>query len=172
MRVRPLHIALSLSALIVGTLTSAGPAQAAPGADPDVLWTSLQNSATLKCLDVRARSTADGAVIQQFDCNGNSNQKFGYGQTNMGGWALFTRHAWKCVDTRGGADEGSGVVQWTCNGSGGQQWRLELVAPRLVLVRNLSSGKCLQDMGQPSGSRREVGQATCTGASHQLWNRG
>lgn len=37
------------------------------------------------------------------------------------------------------------------------------------MIRDKATGLCLTDAGVPNGSRREVRQLPCTGASGQLW---
>lgn len=46
---------------------------------------------------------------------------------------------------------------------------MDTIHDHVVVLRHLVSGKCLEDIGRPDGSRREVGLMPCTGASNQAW---
>ncbi|MCI0468186.1 MAG: ricin-type beta-trefoil lectin domain protein [Beijerinckiaceae bacterium] len=80
-----------------------------------------------KCLDVRGGGTADGTIVQIFDCNGTDAQKWHY---NLSGQIVFIR-AGKCLDlkkiNRFGFDEFQAVIR-TCrvpsSGNIFQQWRI------------------------------------------------
>ncbi|MFM9677397.1 RICIN domain-containing protein [Streptomyces brasiliscabiei] len=69
-------------------------------------------------------------------------------------------------------DNGTLLIQWTCNKGTEQQWRLEHVAGGngdRYLVRNNNSRRCL---AMPSASTADGTQAiqwTCTGNNDQIW---
>ncbi|MFJ3234667.1 RICIN domain-containing protein [Streptomyces sp. NPDC086787] len=154
---------------LMGTGGATGVAQAAPTHAQWLLTARYKNLATGRCLDVRDESYDDAAVVQQFKCKDGQNQVFGVGPNDVGGQALYTRRSYKCVEPRDGTYDGAGVQQWACNNSFEQQWRTDTVGRNIVVLRHYMSGKCLEDMGQPSGNRREVGLMPCTGASNQAW---
>ena len=80
-----------------------------------------------KCLDVTGRSTANGAHIQQWTCNGGTNQEW-YPKV-VGTYAagdiynFINLNSGKCVDVTGSSTANGAVVeQWPCNGGNNQKW--------------------------------------------------
>ncbi|MFE9139094.1 RICIN domain-containing protein [Streptomyces sp. NPDC007355] len=74
-----------------------------------------------KCLDVSGLSTADGAEVFQYACNGGRNQEWAV--RGSGGYLTLTaRHSAKCSRPSGGSTtNGAGAVQWACDGTTSQQ---------------------------------------------------
>jgi len=92
----------------------------------------LKINSTGKCVDVSGVSTADGALLQQWDC-------LGAGQTNQL-WdiipiqgqepyiALMAQHSGKCADVLGQATgNGARIGQWGCWWGGNQQWHRQSI---------------------------------------------
>ncbi|MFD0899288.1 RICIN domain-containing protein [Actinomadura sediminis] len=88
-----------------------------------------------KCLDVNGLSTADGAAVQQWTCNGGANQRFTLRKVTSSGsdshdYQLVARHSGKCVDVSGISTAPRALIhQWPCNpadrtGPANQTWRL------------------------------------------------
>ncbi|WP_437995713.1 RICIN domain-containing protein [Sorangium sp. So ce185] len=76
-----------------------------------------------KCLDVNGASTADGAVVHQWTCNGGSNQEWLLQSAGGGYYRVVARHSGKCLDVVSGSTaDGAAVKQYTCNGGSNQQW--------------------------------------------------
>jgi hypothetical protein len=80
-----------------------------------------------KCLDVTGRSTANGAVVQQWTCNGGTNQEWKpvliSGPPNV--YRLVNLNSGKCLDVTGRSlANGAVIQQWTCNGGTNQEWFL------------------------------------------------
>ncbi|WP_162189940.1 ricin-type beta-trefoil lectin domain protein, partial [Dactylosporangium aurantiacum] len=72
-----------------------------------------------KCMDVSGGSTADGAVVQLWTCNGTGAQKF----TLTAAGDLVNPQSGKCVDVQNVATaNGSKLHIWTCNGASNQKW--------------------------------------------------
>ena len=75
-----------------------------------------------KCLDVRGGGTADGTLVQIFECNGTGAQEWIYTGTGT----IFNPHSGKCLDlktvNRFGFNEYQAVIQ-TCNNS--QNWAVQ-----------------------------------------------
>ena len=74
------------------------------------------------CLDVRGGGTADGTLVQIFECNGTGAQEWIYTGTGT----IFNPHSGKCLDlktvNRFGFNEYQAVIQ-TCNNS--QNWAVQ-----------------------------------------------
>ncbi|MFB7781160.1 RICIN domain-containing protein [Streptomyces vinaceus] len=131
----------------------------------------FRNAATGKCLDVRAGSKDNGALLQQFSCNGKGNQTFIVSfQVDDPTSMLSAQHSYKCMMSAGTAP-GSQVVQRDCDNLSSMRWEFVELGGNSVTIKNVASGLCLDDGGQPSGSRREVRQTVCTGAAPQVWTR-
>ncbi|WP_171166779.1 RICIN domain-containing protein [Streptomyces sp. I05A-00742] len=157
--------------VVAGTALTAAALLTVP-ADATVVGTySYQNAATGKCLDVRAASRDDGAVIQQFSCKSGGQQDFNtrpeLGQTSSDVRAL---HSGKCIEPLN-AHPGGIIIQRGCTNSYAQRWEFIELGNQTVTIKNVATGLCLDDAGMPSGSRREVRQATCTGTAGQIWQR-
>ncbi|MFG2623038.1 RICIN domain-containing protein [Streptomyces sp. NPDC048507] len=158
--------ALAVGAALAATALLTTPAQAGVSGQYQ-----FRNAATGKCLDVRAGSKDDGTPLQQFSCNGKGNQTFIVefrvdDPTSM----LSAQHSYKCMQAVG-ATPGSQVVQRACDNLSSMRWEFVELGGGSVTIKNMASGLCLDDGGQPSGSRREVRQTVCTGAATQVWGR-
>jgi hypothetical protein len=123
----------------------------------------LRGVASNRCLDVPGRSTANGTLLQIWDCNGGANQQ----------WTLLSNGALqvygnKCVDVPGHATTAGTRVQiWDCGGGANQQWNLN--ANGTVVGRE--SGLCLDVTGRGTANATAVGIWTCNGGSNQQWAR-
>ncbi|SDK72764.1 ricin-type beta-trefoil lectin domain protein [Nonomuraea jiangxiensis] len=113
-----------------------------------------------KCVDVAGGSSADGAAVQLYTCNGSAAQRW----TRPGDGTL--RALGKCLDVvdRGTAD-GSRLQLWTCTGGANQQWT-HTAARDLV---NPAAGKCADVTGNSSADGTRLQIWTCTGAANQKW---
>ncbi|MFD0358148.1 RICIN domain-containing protein [Streptomyces sp. NPDC127110] len=149
------------------------PAQADPGNSDTAASVATRskwaNIGTGKCLDVRAGSFSDFAVIQQFSCKDELHQKFWtdplvgepYTFINPGHATLM------CVQPTT-LDSSGLIVQRSCTHTDGQKWEF-IWQNGGALIKSKVSGLCLADAGMPNGSRREVRQLPCTGEAGQLW---
>ncbi|MEU9977977.1 glycoside hydrolase family 19 protein [Streptomyces sp. NPDC051014] len=146
-----LTLAVVLAAVLSALFTVA-PAQAATGQ-----ITGLAG----KCVDVAGASSANGAAVQLYDCNGTGAQSW----SNNGDGTL--RALGKCLDVvdRGTAD-GAAVQLWDCSGGANQQW----VVTAAHDIVNPAANKCLDVRGNSSANATRLQIWTCTGAANQKWN--
>jgi phospholipase C len=80
-----------------------------------------------KCVDVRWSSTADGAAVQLWTCNGTGAQQFTL-EPSGGAYALRNANSGKCLDVAGASTAAGGaVIQYHCTGAANQQWVVETV---------------------------------------------
>lgn len=91
-----------------------------PSLSKDQQWT--RSGSTLRtlgrCLDVTGGSTASGAKLQLWDCNGTPAQDW-----RQVGNTLVNPASDKCVDSPGGGTANGARLQiWTCNGSPAQSF--------------------------------------------------
>ncbi|MEN3614668.1 PQQ-dependent sugar dehydrogenase [Plantactinospora sp. ZYX-F-223] len=111
------------------------------------------------CVDVNGGSTADGAKIQLWACNGGTNQQW---TRNGNTW----RSLGKCMGVAGGATADGSLVQLsTCNGAGGQNW----TAGANGSLVNAQSGKCLDANGGSSANGTQLIIWSCHGGTNQRW---
>ncbi|MEU8717602.1 glycoside hydrolase family 19 protein [Streptomyces sp. NPDC048663] len=146
-----LTLAVVLAA-VLSALFTVVPAQAATGQ-----ITGLAG----KCVDVAGASSANGAAVQLYDCNGTGAQSW----SNNGDGTL--RALGKCLDVvdRGTAD-GAAVQLWDCSGGANQQW----VVTAAHDIVNPAANKCLDVRGNSSANATRLQIWTCTGAANQKWN--
>ena len=79
----------------------------------------LRGAGSNRCLDVPGKATANGTLLQIWDCNGGTNQQW---TLNSDG-TVVGRESGLCVDvTGGGTANGTAVELWTCNGQSNQRW--------------------------------------------------
>ena len=131
------------------TSVSSAPASLANGLDP------------AKCMDVSGASTAPGARLILFTCNGTAAQQFVW---RPSGEIRYVANL--CVATEGGAGESEGaIVTRACTGGADQQWRRgpggsEIVGP---------DGRCIDVEGGNSADGTPLALAGCTGSESQMW---
>ena len=113
-----------------------------------------------KCVDVASASTANGAAVQLWSCNG----------TNAQTWTVASdstlRALGKCADIASGSTANGAKVQlWDCNGSGAQVWQ----AQSNGTLRNPQSNKCLDasDNSSADGTRLQIWD--CFAGANQRW---
>jgi hypothetical protein len=121
----------------------------------------IRGAGSNRCLDVNGVSQADGAIVQIWDCNGGSNQRWTLTASNQ-----LTVYGTKCLDVPG-TSAGTRTRILTCNGGTGQQWR---VNPDGTIV-GVGSGLCLDVNGAGTANGTAVQLWTCNGGSNQSWIR-
>ncbi|MFF5173658.1 RICIN domain-containing protein [Micromonospora sp. NPDC000089] len=83
---------------------------------------------TGKCVGVSGGSTAAGAHVIEWDCNGNLDQRWYWRSTGawQDGWPaynLVNEKSGLCLGISGGSRaQGAIAVQWSCNGNPDQRW--------------------------------------------------
>jgi len=123
----------------------------------------LRGAASNRCLDVPGQATANGTLLQVWDCNGGANQQWTY--LSNGALQVYGN---KCLDVPGHATSaGTRVEIWDCNGGSNQQWNLN--SDGTVVGRE--SGLCLDVSGGGTANGTAVELWTCNGQSNQKWSR-
>lgn len=124
-----------------------------------------------KCVDVAGGSSADGAALVQYACNGADNQDWRLQPTWGGYYQIVSSSSGKCIDL---ADEstanGARIIQWPCNGQDNQQWQLREVAGGHVEIVSRYSGKCLDVDGSSTADAAPLLQWDCWGGANQQWS--
>jgi chitinase len=114
-----------------------------------------------KCVDINAASTANGAAVQLYDCNGTAAQSWTVSSDSS------LRALGKCMDiASAGTANGSLVQLYDCNGTTAQKWQAG-AGGSLV---NPQSGRCLDASGPSSANGTRLQIWDCTGGANQKWN--
>jgi chitinase len=112
-----------------------------------------------KCVDIAAASSANGAKVQLFTCNGTNAQTWTTSGSTLQAMG-------KCMDvSAAGTANGAKVQLYTCNGTGAQAWQ-HTASGQLV---NPASGRCLDATGPSSADGTQLQIWDCTGGSNQKW---
>lgn len=123
----------------------------------------LRGSGSNRCLDVPNASTANGTLLDIWDCNGGANQQWAY--LSNGELQVYGS---KCLDVPNHATAaGTRVEIWDCNGGANQQWNLNSDGT----VTGRESGLCLDVTGAGTANGTAVEIWTCNGAANQKWAR-
>ncbi|MEU8893339.1 RICIN domain-containing protein [Streptomyces sp. NPDC048442] len=88
---------------------------------PVRITNDFANRPTTQCLDVDANGGGNGTVVQVWQCNGTSQQRWYL--WNNGALESY-RFPGKCLDAdlNGGGRNGTKVQIWDCNGTSQQSW--------------------------------------------------
>jgi len=131
----------------------------------------LVNALSGKCVDVAAASTADGAQIQQANCNGNMAQAFDVSQASAGVYKLVNVGSGKAVDVSGASTaDGAKVQQWGDNGTNAQRFRIERTQGNRYVLTNVNSGKCIDVAEASLNDGAKVQQWGCNGTGAQQFH--
>lgn len=85
----------------------------------------LRSVANNKCVDISGSSTADGAKVQIWDCNGTGAQRFNIAPTSDGYWKIINVNSGKGLDIQGAStDANAPVHQWSYVGGNNQQFKI------------------------------------------------
>ncbi|HEU4329362.1 MAG TPA: family 43 glycosylhydrolase [Roseiflexaceae bacterium] len=113
------------------------------GTSPSTSYT-LVNRNSGKCLEVAGGSTADGANVQQWACNGGTHQRWRVEDAGSGYSRLVNAQSGKVLDVANcGTADGTNVQQWTNLNNACQQWTLPATDSGYVRLINRNSSKVL-----------------------------
>ncbi|MER7728103.1 ricin-type beta-trefoil lectin domain protein [Streptomyces sp. NPDC096323] len=126
--------------------------------------TAVRATNANRCLDVPDRATANGSLLDIWDCNGGTNQQWSY-TSSTGELRVYGN---KCLDVpKHATTPGTRVDIWDCNGGPNQQWTLN---PDGTIVGR-ESGLCLDVAENGTANGTAVDIWTCNGGSNQKWTR-
>ena len=116
-----------------------------------------------RCLDVAGVSQANGAQVQIWSCNGQSNQQ--WASTSAGELRVY---GGKCLDVNGrGTADGTAVIIWDCSGQSNQQWRFNSDGS----ITAVGANKCLDVAGNATANGTRMQIWSCSGAANQRFTR-
>lgn len=171
-----LRVALALALLAQFGL---GTAQAAPPPESPTIHSLLSpllgDNDQLMCANVKGGSTANSALVIQYQCTpGYDNQNWRFVPLSNGFYRVVAVHSNKCLHVAGGSRaDSANVIQSACiGGAANQEWRLEPVSPgaELYLLQARHSLKCLNVPRASGANGVPLIQYTCDrGALNNLW---
>ncbi|WP_313641580.1 RICIN domain-containing protein [Paenibacillus sp.] len=132
----------------------------------------ILSKASEMALDVTGVSTADGALVQQWEYTGGNNQRWTIRDAGSGYVNIVNAASGKALDViNGSITDGVGVQQWALTGTGGnnQQWKLEAAGGGYYKIVNKNSGKVLDIPGTSTTNGTKIQQWSYTGADNQLF---
>jgi len=143
--------------------------------DEELTSGDIYNFGTLahpgSCLDVSGASTANGAQIQEWGCNGTAAQAFSVKDTGGGTFNLVNPNSGKCVDVNArGTANGTKIQLWDCNGSPAQTFTSPDAGNGFNYFVNPNSGKCLDVAASNPNDGTVVQLWDCNGSNAQKWN--
>ncbi|MCL7429631.1 family 43 glycosylhydrolase [Streptomyces sp. YS415] len=127
----------------LGTPVALGASLAGPSGEPASASTTytLSNRNSGKCLDVAGGSTADGANVQQWTCNGGTNQRWRLEDLGDDTHRLVNVGTGKVLDTENcSAADGADLRQWSWLNNACQRFRFVATTDGYVRIVNQASG--------------------------------
>src|SRR6266542_2731887 len=128
-----------------------------------------------KCADVSSNSSADGANVQLWGCNGSTAQKWVAMDQGSGWFCLQHSGTNECMNRDTNANNSSGggnVQQWSCQWCGGSieyQWQFQSINGYQQIV-NRRDGKCLDVSASGTADGTNIQTWSCNGTNAQTWN--
>jgi hypothetical protein len=118
------------------------------------------------CLDVFGNTTAAGAAIDQWTCNGQSNQQFQFVPGSGGFGALQAQNSGDDVTVTGSATAAgtTDIVQQPASSSASGQWQPVQQSDGSWEFKNSASGLCLDVFGAGSNLGQQLDQWACKNA--------
>jgi chitinase len=146
----------------------------------------LMTGDTGNCVDTEHASTADGAKIQEWDCNGTGAQSFTAEDMGGGYYRLKNTHSGKCLNIYGGpidADHaqsgnqnGTKIQQYTCTSGDNNYWQFVASNGYYAIKSKLHSGdgaiRCMDVRGGSGATTNgtQIELWSCNGGGNQTYN--
>ncbi|MBC7532248.1 MAG: RICIN domain-containing protein [Oligoflexus sp.] len=131
---------------------------------------TLTSRYSSKCLDVKDQSTANGGLLQQWDCGNGSQQKFRVVDEGNGFVSLVGQQSARCVSAEASNKaNGTRILQWECHGGDDQKVRLVPTDKGSYTVHFSHSNKCMDVQGTTKENGALLIQFDCTGNDDQDW---
>jgi Ricin-type beta-trefoil lectin domain len=118
------------------------------------------------CLDVYGNTSAAGAAIDQWTCNGQSNQQFQFVATSGGYGELQAQNSGDDLTVSGTVTAAGtpDIVQQPVNGSAASQWLPVQQSDGSWEFKNSGSGLCLDVYGASTSTGQQLDQWACKNA--------
>jgi endoglucanase len=113
-----------------------------------------------RCADAAAAGTANGTIVQIYDCNGTGAQQWQVRSDS----SILNPASGRCLDVAGGSTANGARAQlYDCNGTGAQQWQVGSTGN----ITNPQSGRCLDANSSANSSYLQIWD--CAGTANQHW---
>lgn len=123
-----------------------------------------------KCLDVSGASTANGAAVQQWSCNGSAAQTFKIESIGDGYSKITNTNSGKALDIAGVSREaGAALNQWDYVGGANQQFSLVSLGGNSYSLRVRHTGMALDVSGAGQSDGAPVLQWPSNDGKNQTW---
>lgn len=130
-----------------------------------------------KCADLKDWSGDAGGLLQQLGCSGGGNQTFMLTPTGgdaapipEGRYSIRSLNSNLCLDLPNSSTaQGTQLQQYTCNGTGAQQFDILYVGNSRYEVRNVTSGQCVDLYSGWTVNSTAVQQYGCNQTAAQRW---
>nr|WP_312886871.1 RICIN domain-containing protein [Actinocrinis puniceicyclus] len=118
------------------------------------------------CLDVYGNTSNSGAAIDQYTCNGQSNQQFQFVPTSGGYGEIQAQNSGQDVSVANSstAQGTPDIVQQPVSGSAASQWLAQQQSDGSWQFKNQNSGLCLDVYGNGSNTGQQLDQWPCKNA--------
>ena len=131
---------------------------------------SIINKNSSKGLDVTNSSTANGALIQQYNYVGGANQKFIITVVDGVYCKIVNVNSGLGLDVVGQSTANNALIQqYGYNAQANQQFTFVSVGSGYYEIVNRNSGKCLDVLNSSTANNAVVQQYNCVGAANQSW---
>jgi hypothetical protein len=131
----------------------------------------LLNGASGKVLDDPNFSTSNGAVIDQWQLNGGTNQQWKLVPVGNGNDEIVNaKNGMALTDPNFSTSNGTQIIQYQNNGSLNQQWKIVPQADGNDEVFNAASGKVLDDPNFSTSNGTQIIQYQPNGGLDQQWS--
>ncbi|MFC8366500.1 family 43 glycosylhydrolase [Streptomyces sp. NPDC057239] len=155
-----------------GTPVRLGASQAGPSGEPSNVSTTytLTNRNSGKCLDLSGSSSADGANVQQYACNGGANQRWRLEDLGDDTHRLVNVAGGKVLDTENcSSADGADLRQWSWLDNTCQRFRFVATDSGHVRIVNQATGKVADVAGCSTADGADVRQWTWLNNGCQQW---
>jgi ribosomal protein S6E (S10) len=121
------------------------------------------------CLDVTGVSDSYGTQIEQWTCNGQTNQQWTLTLQSNNSYTLNPINSGLCLDINGISDSPGAIVQqWGCNGGTNQQYQISSAIDGTIIPTN--SWLCLDLNTNSNAPGVDLTQLPCDGALSQQYS--
>lgn len=147
------------------------PAGTSDSVDPNA-WYNLVNRGSNRCVDARGGNAANGAVVQQYTCNGTASQSFQFVPTGDGYYVIVVRLVPNPVlDVTNGSTANGALIQlWRYAGGSNQQWQTVSEGGGNYHFVARHSGRCLDVPGATSNNAVQLWQYGCNNSLAQSFS--
>ena len=133
---------------------------------------TMVNSGNSLCADEYDWTTVSAAQLDQWTCNGGTNQGFSFVPTASGSSTYYIQPMTPdyCMDVNGNSSaSGAAIIQYPCNYATNQQFKLTSVSSGKYEVVAVNSGLCVEPSGASTTSGALLVQVACSTTGTDVW---